>query len=468
MATEYAPRPYAQLAWNHIASVPRANLWAGMGLGKTSIVLTWLDRYHNLLGEDRPTLVLAPLRVARSTWPDEQKKWSHLSGLEVVSATGTAAERARALKRDAQVVCTNYDNLVWLREHYAGKAWPFGTVVCDESTRLKSFRMGGPNGKRARALGAIAHTDVERWINLTGTPAPNGLRDLWGQCWFLDAGQRLGRTFGAFEERYFSWTRVKDATSHKVGLKQTVMPYAAELIHEKLADISLTIDAKDYFDIADPIVNVIEVDLPPSARAIYTELERELFAQLPDDEEIEVFNAAALTIKCLQLCNGAVYLEDGKTWKDVHDAKIDALESVIEEAGGEPVLVAYHFKSDRARLLRAFPQARTLDADPDTLRSWNAGGIPILLAHPASAGHGLNLQDGGRTIVFFGQWYDLEQHDQIIERLGPVRQLQAGHERAVFVHYIVARKTVDVTVMAARAGKTTVQQALLDYMKGKT
>lgn len=465
MATRiFKPHAYQTLALSFIADTPRCALWAGMGLGKTAIVLGFLDTLHNVWGEDAPTLVLAPKRVAITTWPEEARKWAHLSGLSVVSVTGTAAERAAALLGDAQVYCTNYDNLVWLRDHYrhAGRAWPFRTVVADESTRLKSFRVK-QGGVRAQALAQFAHTEVERWINLTGTPAPNGLVDLWGQTWFLDAGVRLGRSFSSFESRWFA---TKRRPGQAFGGEQFILPGAQDEIHERLADICLTLDPKDWFDLKAPIVNMIAVDLPRAAREHYRQIEKDMFTEI-DGEGIEAFNAAAKTLKCLQLASGAVYLEDGKTWKDVHDAKIEALGSVVEEAAGAPVLVAYHFKSDLARLQRAFPVARVLDADPRTITDWNAGRIPILLAHPASAGHGLNLQDGGNILVFFSHWWDLEQHDQIIERIGPVRQLQAGHDRPVFIHYIVARGTIDQVVVQRRESKRDVQALLLEYMKAK-
>lgn len=466
MSREFTPRPYQRLAMDFLQSTPRCNLWAGMGLGKTSTCLTYLEIDYNVLGNDRPTLVLAPKRVAASTWPDEVRKWRHLRGLEVVSATGALETRKLALGRDVPVVCTNYDNLVWLREHYKdhNRAWPFGRVIADESTRLKSYRTR-QGGARAQAIAQVAHKDVTQWWNLTGTPSPNGLEDLWGQQWFVDAGQRLGRTFSAFQQRWFRPLRA--GQFHK----WVPAEFAQEQIQERLADCSLTIDPHDWFDLREPIVNIIEVDLPASARAKYRELERELFMQLDAGQEVEVFNAAALTLKCLQLANGAVYLDPDRYGPDtaieVHDAKLEALESIVEEAGGAPILVAYHFKSDLARLQRAFPQGRHLDADPETISAWNAGHIPLLFAHPASAGHGLNLQDGGNTIVFFGQWWDLEQHDQIIERIGPVRQLQAGHDRPVFIHYLVARDTVDELVMARRTSKRAVQDILLEAMKGK-
>ena len=464
----YTPRPFAHLAMAHFANVPRGALFAKPGMGKTTMVLTFLDHLHNVSGEDRPTLVLGPKRVAQHVWPDEVRKWEHLRGLDVVSVTGSAAERAAALLLPAQVYATNYDNLVWLRDHYkrAGRAWPFATVIADESTRLKSFRLK-QGGVRAQALGEFAHRDVERWINLTGTPAPNGLVDLWGQTWFLDAGARLGRSFSSFEDRYFAWKNAADAFKKgKGGVKQIILPHSHELIHEKLADICLTLDPKDWFDMRAPVVNVIEVDLPSKAQAKYREFERELFMQI-DGNDIEAFNAAAKTMKCLQLANGAVYLEDGKTWVDVHSAKLEALESLVEENAGEPVLTAYHFKSDLARLRSHFPDGLDLSTDAG-MADAKAGKGRVWFGHPAGMGHGVDgLQEHCATVAFFGHWWDLEQHDQFIERVGPMRQLQAGKDRAVTVHYIVARGTIDQVVVDRRAGKGEVQDLLLEYMKGK-
>ena len=469
MTRPFSPRPYQTLALDFLAEHPRCNLWAGMGLGKTVTTLTLLDAIHNVQGDGDPTLVLAPLRVARSTWPEETRKWQHLKDLRVVPVVGSSQERGQALSRGAQVYCTNYDNLVWLRDYYEsrGKAWPFKRVVADESTRLKNFRTR-QGGVRAKAVGEVAHTLVRSWVNLTGTPSPNGLKDLWGQQWFIDAGQRLGRTYAAFEQRWFGYRRVKDAVSGRMDIQPVIFPHSDREIHQRLADCTLAIDPKDWFDLKDPIVNVIEVDLPAAVRKQYRQIEKEFFASI-QGHDVEAVNSAAKSIKCLQMANGAVYADDSgnQLTVEVHDEKLMALESIIEEAAGAPILVAYHFKSDLARLQRAFPQGRTLDASPDTIREWNNGQIPILFAHPASAGHGLNLQDGGNHIAFFGHWWDLEQHDQIIERIGPVRQLQAGHDRPVFIHYIVARDTVDEVVMARRESKRSVQDLLMDYMKGK-
>lgn len=463
----FIPREYQKLIIDQQLDLPRCATWAGMGLGKTVSTLSTLDTLFLAGAETKPALVLAPLRVATSTWPDEAKKWDHLRSIEVQPIAGTQAQRRAALlNRNASVFTINYDNLPWLRETL-GEEWPFGAVIADESTRLKSFRLK-QGSVRARALATIAHTKIMRWINLTGTPSPNGLQDLWGQQWFIDAGQRLGRSYEGFKQRWFQ------SLPGGAGYQQIVpLAHARAQIEDKLRDVCLSLDARDYFDLDDPIVTVVEVELPERARRVYTEMERELFTSF-DGHDFEAFNAAARTQKCLQLASGAIYKDpvvDGeespraREYVDVHDAKLQALESIIEEAAGMPVLVAYHFQSDLARLLKAFPKGRALDASPQTIRDWNAGKIPVLFAHPASAGHGLNLQDGGNTLVFFSHWWDLEQHQQIIERIGPTRQVQAGYDRPVFIYHIIARDTLDETVMARRDSKRTLQDLLLEAMK---
>lgn len=450
----FTPRPYQRAMIDHPHDVARSALWASMGLGKTCATLTALQ--HLDLVEPGPTLVCAPLRVAQSTWPDEAAKWDHLAGCEVVPIVGDVEHRRAALRRKADVFTTNYEQIPWLVEELRGVRWPFTKVVADESTRLKGFRLR-QGTQRAKALAKVAHEHTARWINLTGTPAPNGLQDLWGQTWFLDKGQRLGRTFDGFTQRWFrpSYT----------GCGVEPLGHAQREIEQRLSDICLSLDAKDHFDLAEPIVNTIRVELPAKARALYEDMEREMFAQI-GEHEVEAFSAAARTLKCLQIANGAAYVDDTATdWVEIHDAKLQALDSVLAEASGAPVLVAYHFKSDLARLMRAFPKGRHLDKEPQTIRDWNAGRIPVLFAHPASAGHGLNLQDGGNILAIFGHWWDLEQYLQIVERIGPTRQAQAGHDRPVFIHHIVAADTVDELVMARRESKRAVQDLLLEAMK---
>lgn len=454
---KYTPRPFAALAMQHMANVERCALWAKPGMGKTTMTMTFLEHLHNVWGEDAPTLVIAPLRVARDGWTTEVRKWDHLRGLEVSPVLGTADQRRAALRRDVQVYTTNFEQLPWLIDELDGR-WPFHTVVADEATKLKGFRLR-QGTQRAQALARVAHKHVHRWINLTGTPASNGLEDLWGQTWFLDAGQRLGRTFSAFRERWFRPT--KQGQFHQWRAAE----HAADEIHARLADICLTLDPKDWFDIQDPIVNVIEVALPASAQGKYREMERELFTMI-DAVGVEAVSAAAKYGKCLQMATGAVFLEDGVTWVRVHDEKLDALQELVEATGDDPLLVAYHYTHERARLLERFPGALDL-SKKDDLTAAKAGQGKVWLGQPASMGHGVDgLQEHCNTVVFFAQDPNLEYHDQILERVGPMRQLQAGKNRPVFLHYLVARGTIDEVEMLRRQSKRSVQDALMHYMKG--
>lgn len=462
---EFKAKDYQQLIANHIVDNLRCAIWASMGMGKTSSTLTAIT-YLDLMEDVFPVLILAPLRVAKNTWPAEVRKWDHTKHLRVSPIVGTVEERTMACARKADVYTTNYDNLVWLVEHY-GDRWPFKMVVSDESTRLKSFRTR-QGGIRTQALSKVAHTKTRRFVELTGTPAPNGLKDLWGQMWFIDAGERLGRTYTAFMNRWFG--RDYD------GFGFTAFKHAQGEIQGKLKDLCLTVDAKDYFDLNDPVVRNVVFKLPVRAQNLYNEMEKELFIEL-DGHEVEAFNAAAMTQKLLQICSGAMYVDPltvsdndkkrSKEWKLVHDEKLDILESIIEEAGGMPVLVAYHFKSDLVRLLKRFPKGRALDTNPKTEDDWNAGKIPVLFAHPASAGHGLNLQFGGNILVYFSHDWNLENRLQILERIGPMRQKQANLDRPVFVYNIVAENSADEMVMARVDTKREVQDILLEAMKRK-
>lgn len=463
MRKQFKAREYQNLIMDHILDKERCAVWASMGTGKTVSTLTALDMLY-MSGETHPTLILAPLRVCNSTWPEEAQKWEHLRNVDVVPVTGGEKERLSALKRDASVYTCNYQNIPWLVEQY-GAHWPFRTVIADESTRLKNFRLK-QGGVRAQSLGKIAHTKIKRFVNLTGTPAPNGLGDTWGQTWFLDRGERLGRTFTAFNDRWFC--RSDDGFSRELRSAS-----ASEEIYARLRDICLTVDAKDWFDIKEPIVRNIEVDIPRVARQHYDTLKKELVVQI-EQHSITAANAAVKTQKLLQIANGAAYTDPAveededpraRHYKVLHDAKIEALESIIEESAGMPVLVAYNFRSDRERLLKAFKKAQVLDDNPETLKLWNKGRIPVLLAHPQSAGHGLNLQDGGNILVFFGHNWNLEDRLQIIERIGPVRQMQAGYDRPVFIYNIIARNTVDKLVMDRVETKKSVQELLMQNMK---
>lgn len=457
----FSPRKYQSKIIEHVLEHPRCMVWAGMGMGKTASALFALDVLKRCGHEEAfPALVLAPLRVAASTWPDEVKKWRDDLTITLSAVIGTPKARASALKAKADVYATNYENLPWLRAQFAEK-WPFKTVIADEATKLKSFRLGS-GGVRARALGRVAFHGVERFIGLTGTPAPNGLEDLWGQFWFVDQGERLGRTFSKFHNRWFYPIQVA-ADPHAV--KWTAKRGAQGEIEKAVADVTISVDPADYFDIDKPIFNRIPVKLPAKARRVYEELNREMCADLGADTSITAANAAALSVKCLQCAAGAVYTDDEGRFEVLHDEKLKALEDVVEEASGEPVLVAYYFKSDLVRLKAAFPKGRELGTDPKVLREWNAGKISLLFVHPASAGHGLNLQDGGRILVFFSVWWNLEQFQQVIERIGPVRQAQSGHPRPVFVHFIEAEDTLDGLVLKRLFGKASVQALLLEHAK---
>ena len=451
----FSPRDYQRDIIKFIQATPRCGVFAGMGTGKSSATLQALLEL-SLVEDVFPALVLAPLRVARSTWPDEVTKWDF--PLAIVPVIGSAQERTSALKRVADIYTTNYENLVWLREHL-GDAWPFKTVVADELTKLKGFRLR-QGGTRARALGQVAHTHVTRFIGLTGTPCGNGIADLYGQAWFIDQGSRLGRTHSAFTNR---WFRPK---YNGFGLEP--LPHAQKEIQDLLRDVCITITAADYMDLPPLVENTILVDLPPGARKLYRDMEKEMFAEIGEDG-IEAFNAASRTNKCLQIAAGAAYIDEHGAWEEIHDAKLKALEDIVEEAAGMPVLVSYQFKSDLARILKHFgKRARALDHKPQTLKDWNAGKIDVLCAHPASAGHGLNLQHGSNIIAYFSSGWNLEEDMQILERIGPTRQAQAGLNREVYVHRIVARNTVDEMVAERREGKKTVQEILLEAMKRKS
>jgi len=448
---QYQARKHQQIIQDFVMNHPRCGIWASMGLGKTAALLSAIQEI--LKTQATSVLVIAPLRVAKTTWPDELAKWDHLS-LTMQVITGTPQERREALAQPASIYTINYENLPWLVEHL-GEHWPFGIVVADESTRLKGYRLR-QGTKRAQALASIAHSKCKRFIELTGTPSPNGLQDLWGQAWFIDGGIRLGRSFSAFTDR---WFRLK---YDGYGLEP--LAHSQGEIQERLKDVCLSLNAKDFFDINDPIVNVIKVKLPELAMRQYAAMAKEMYLSI-QGAGIEAHNAASKTIKCLQLASGAIYTDDKGSWSEIHDEKLQALESVIEEAAGASVLVAYHFKSDLERLQKRFPKGRVLDSNPQTIKAWNEGQIELLFAHPASAGHGLNLQDGGNILVVFSHWWDLEQFQQMVERIGPMRQKQSGHERPVFIHHIVAAGTVDELVMKRRETKREVQDLLLEALK---
>ncbi|MBC7601206.1 MAG: DEAD/DEAH box helicase, partial [Ramlibacter sp.] len=394
---------------------------------------------------------------AQQTWPKEAKKWANLD-VHVQALTGLDSLKLDQFNRNGGkgFFTTNYEqipNIVRLFD-----PWPFRTIILDESTRCAGFRTR-QGTKRMQILAKVAWLpQVQRLIQLTGTPAPNGLKNLWGQLWFLDKGQRLGKTYNAFTSRWFapSWD----------GYGVVPFKHSQGEIQDLIADLCITIDPRDYMEVDEPIETVIEVELPHEARKLYREMERAMFFELSADGadiEVEAFGAASRINKCLQIANGFVYHGDERNWAPLHEAKLDALESIVEEAGGMPLLVSYQFKTDLLMLKKRFPKGMTLDEVTED--EWNAGKVPLLFAHPASAGHGLNLQWGSNILVDYSSGWNLEYDDQIVERIGPMRQFQAGLDRAVYRYRLVAVNTVDEMVAERRQTKASVQDILLAAMK---
>lgn len=400
-------------------------------MGKTAATLIALDSLSLTGDRTFPALVIGPLRVANSVWSREVDKWAQLNGLRVAKVLGTPAERVAAIKSHADIYTIHYGLLEWLIQTLDG-AWPFATVIGDESTRLKSqrcsYRKHAKTGKvsfyaggavNAAALARHAHR-AERWINLTGTPAPNGLKDLWGQHWFVDFGASLGNSYDAFTRRWFFQRR---GTSAEQAIFEP-LPHAHDEITRRIAPTTISVNAYDWFDVDKPREVDMEVELPEPLMKQYRKLHNEAVLRLSEETTITAVNAGAITNKCLQFASGHVFDKDGNA-HFIHHEKLDALESLVENLNGAPLLVAYSFKPDRDAILKRFKFAELLPSgakQQDTEDRWNAGKIPMLVVHPASCGHGLSLQDGGCDIALYGPGWDAELYAQIIERIGPVRR----------------------------------------------
>lgn len=448
----FTPHPYQVIGRDFFLDNQRCCIWADPGMGKTGITLSALDILWLSGSHFWPALVIGPKRVARSVWTREQAKWDDYAHLRVSTIIGTHEQRLAALRKKADVYTINFENIEWLLDQLHGR-WPFKIVIVDEATRLKGFRLRGST-KRSKALASICR-QAGRWVNLTGTPAPNGYTDLWGQLYFIDLGERLGHSYTAYKNTYFE--------TNDYTMESKLRPGAKEQIDASLRDVCLTIRAKDWFDLKDPIRRTIEVDLPSKARALYRDMAKEMYAQLEDGTEVSPVNAAGVSAKCLQIASGAV-ITDGKQWRAIHDAKLEALEGLHDEINGQPLLVGYWWKHDRERLLKKFPYARVIDTTKDE-DDWNAGKIPMALAHYASVGHGLDLQFGGHRLVHYSRWWDLELDEQLFNRIGPVRQFQAGFDRPMFEYSIVARDTVDELVPVRHATKSETQSLLMDSQR---
>jgi SNF2 family DNA or RNA helicase len=447
----FRPYPYQERAKEHVIKNKACGLFLDMGLGKTVVALTAIEELMYDYFEIRKALVVAPLKTAESVWAQEAAKWDHLRGLRVAKVLGTAKARERALGERADVFVVNRDNVSWLVE-LLGSRWPFDMVVLDELSSFKS-----PSSKRFRALRSVRRR-MARVVGLTGTPAPNGLIDLWPQIYLLDQGERLGRHVTGFRRDYFTAAR----SSGRAVFSWRPLPGAAEAIYRRIADICVSMKASDYLQLPGRVDNVVKVPLPASASARCKELERLYVSALPEGE-VTAANAAVLSGKLLQLANGAVYVDGGAgAWAEVHRAKLDAL-SELAEACGQPLLVFYAFKHDRERILESLASLgpRLLDG-PGDVEDWNAGRIRALLAHPASAGHGLNLQAGGNLIVWFGLTWSLELYQQANARLH-----RQGQERPVIIHHLVSEGTIDEDVMKALKKKDKTQAELLEAVRAR-
>ncbi len=449
MTREFIPRPYQKIAADFIHENQRCNLWAEPGMGKTSTVYMMLDILKLCGSNFFPALIIAPLTPAAITWPGEQQKWSFLHDMRVVPIIGTPAQREKALLERADVYVINYENIPWLVKHF-GSRWPFKIVVADEATKLKNFRLKGKGGVRSGALSQVA-LQTGRWINLTGTPTPNTLTDLWGQMWFVDYGARLGRTYADYLRKWFY-------ENHYARTVELRAPECEAQIHAAVADVSLALRTRDWFDIHEPLVIPREVEMPASARALYDRMEREFFLEI-GGSEVNAANAAVLSMKLLQMASGTVYDSEKKA-QAIHDAKIEGLRSLVEELNGEPLIVTYWFQFEPALIKAAIPDFVLFKGRKEQ-DAWNEGKIPVLGIHPASAGHGIDLQYGGCKMAHLTHSWDLELVLQVRERLGPARQIQAGFDRVVSYYNLTTRGTMDVEVLERQKTKLGIMDSLM-------
>ena len=453
----FNPHDYQSFCIEYIKTHPVAALLLDMGLGKTVITLTALN---DLIFDDllvSKVLVIAPLRVSRDTWPAEVKKWDHLKDLDISVIVGDLRTRKAAVSASAQVYVINRENIKWLVEYYEknGLRWDFDCVVIDELSSFKNYQ-----SQRFKWLRKV-RPFVHRWIGLTGTPTSNGLMDLWAEIGILDGGERLGRFIGRFRESYFKPGSMNPSTG--VVFSYIPRPGAEEQIYDRISDITISMKALDYLQLPDCIYVNHEVEMNDQERRLYDQLKRDLIIPT-DDGDIDAANAASLSNKLLQMANGAVY-DENKTPRFIHNRKLEMLEDLIESANGQPVLIAYWFKHDRTRIMEYLTAAgyavRDIRSSAD-INDWNSGSIPVALIHPASAGHGLNIQDGGHILIWFGLTWSLELYQQTNARLW-----RQGQKETVTIHHIVTKNTVDEDVLAALASKDVTQEKLIAAVKAQ-
>jgi SNF2 family DNA or RNA helicase len=449
MRPESDMHKYQVRAKNYVLQRDFSALWIDMGLGKTVVCLSVIRDMLNSF-DVRKTLIVAPKRVAQKTWPDEIAAWEHTKHLDFQVIKALSTPKREETRWDAAIHIINRELIPWWVNVW-GNDWPYDLVILDEASSFKA-----PGGVRSKALMSVRHK-IDRMVELTGTPTSTGLLDLWAQIFLLDRGERLGKTFSFFKDRYFN----------PVDRDQRMwVPAegAKEEIYSLISDICVTMKAEDYLELPGFIRNVIKVELPDSLRKKYKEFEREFIMHL-EGHKFKVGFAADLRNKLVQFCNGAIYTDKStspdRPWKKVHDLKLEALDSILEEASGQPVLLAYHFKSDLARIMARYPQAVEFDGDPTIVDRWNRGEIKLLVAHPASVGHGLNIQFGGHILVWFGLPDSLENFQQFNKRLTD----RQGQTEVVIQHYIVVENSVDMTILKNIDSRSMTQLELMVQMK---
>ena len=448
----FIPHPYQAYCIQRLLTDPALGLLLDMGLGKTVITLTAINELEYNRFAVSKALIIAPKKVAEATWQKEATKWEHLKHLRMSAILGSEAKRIRALNTPADVYIVNRDNVVWLVE-YCRNAWPFDMVVIDESSSFKNHK-----AKRFKALTWV-RKNIHRIVELTGTPAPNGLMDLWAQIYLLDGGQRLGKRITDFRERYFE----PDERGRDVVYSYAPKPGADNAIRQLIGDICVSMKAEDYITLPECVTNDVPVVLEPKAKAAYQKLEREMLLQV-DETTIDAGSAATLTGKLLQLCNGAVY-DDERKVVEIHRCKIEAFLEIVDSLQGQSVLVFYNFQHDVSRIEEALApyhlRVRRLKTAEDET-DWNNRQIDVLLAHPASCAYGLNLQEGGNHVIWFGLNWSLELYQQANKRLH-----RQGQKQKVIIHHLVVEGGVDEDVIAALEDKGTTQDNLMTALKAR-
>jgi SNF2 family DNA or RNA helicase len=442
---KYKPHEYQTYATQFIDEHPVSAIFLDMGLGKTVLTLTSIfDLLYDYFLVSR-VLVIAPLRVARDTWPEEIQKWDHLHLLSYAVAVGSEEQRKAALLQNADITIINRENVTWLIEQ-SGLPFDFDMVIIDELSSFKSWK-----AKRFRSL-KLVRPFVKRIVGLTGTPASNGLMDLFAEFRILDKGERLGKYITGYRDNYF-----RPENYYENCHSYVLLPGAKEKIYTKISDITISMTSADYLQLPSLITNTVSVEMSKEEKKIYDTMAKQMVVSL-QDTEIDAANAAVLVGKLSQMANGAIYDENKKAIH-IHDRKLDALEDLVEAANGKPVLVAYWYQHDLERIKTRLPQARQLLSSKD-IQDWCAGTIPVALIHPASAGHGLNLQTGGSTLIWFGLTWSLELYQQTNARLH-----RQGQTETVVVHHIVTKGTVDEDILKALEQKDLTQQSLINAVK---